>query len=239
MTTFIFRKFKDRPKKFVSGNAGDEKNLHPGCRKFIFLNRFSGNILFSSLVSFVFLYSWVCFVLYSWVCFVFVFFCLFFLFFFGLFVCLMKLKFYILIHIRLCGWMSDKKNFTRPISGNKTTFIGHTFEGKETSNYFKTLSQEDYQLTESQKFWNDWICKSKKQLFCTKDCSFSGVLFPPQLVMFFIFRCFKFFQMFQFLPILKRSLVTILGQKIWGNALYFFFIHLSEIFFLKVLWASL
>ena len=151
----------------------------------------------------------------------------------------MKLKFYILIHIRLCGWMSDEKNLTWPISGNKTTFIGHTFEWKETSNYFKTLSQEDYQLTESQKFWNDWICKSKKQLFCTKDCSFSGVLFPPQLVMFFIFRCFKFFQMFQFLPILKRSLVTILRQKIWGNALYFFFIHLSEIFFLKVLWASL
>ena len=87
MTTFIFRKFKDRPKKFVSGNAGDEKNLHPGCRKFIFLNRFSGNILFSSLVSFVFLYSWVCFVLYSWVCFVFVFFCLFFFVFFWL-VCL-------------------------------------------------------------------------------------------------------------------------------------------------------
>ena len=80
------------------------------------------------------------------------FFVFFVLFFFGLFVCLMKLKFYILMHIRLCGWMSDKKNFTRPISGNKTTFIGHTFEGKETSNYFKTLSQEDYQLTESQKF---------------------------------------------------------------------------------------
>ena len=33
------------------------------------------------------------------------------------------LKIYILIHIRLCGSVSDKKNFTRPISGNKTTFF--------------------------------------------------------------------------------------------------------------------
>ena len=32
----------------------DEKNLHPGDRKFIFFNRFSGYIFFSSLVSFDF-----------------------------------------------------------------------------------------------------------------------------------------------------------------------------------------
>ena len=33
----------------------DEKNLHPGGRKFIgYFNRFSGDILFSSLVSFDF-----------------------------------------------------------------------------------------------------------------------------------------------------------------------------------------
>ena len=45
--------FPLRPKKkaLVSGNAGDEKNLHPGVRRFIFFNRFSGDILFSSLVS--------------------------------------------------------------------------------------------------------------------------------------------------------------------------------------------
>ena len=61
--------------------------------------RFSSDILFSTLVSFAF------YVL------------VFFLFFF------FKLKIYILIHIRLCGWVSDKKNFTRPISGNKTTFF--------------------------------------------------------------------------------------------------------------------
>ena len=36
----------------------DEKNLHPGGRKFIgYFNRFSGDILFSSLVSFDFFYS--------------------------------------------------------------------------------------------------------------------------------------------------------------------------------------
>ena len=70
---------------------------------FFFLNRFSGDIVFSSLVSFV------CFVL---------------LYLFAyLFVCFLKLKIHVLIHIRLCGRMSDKKNFTRPISGNRTTFF--------------------------------------------------------------------------------------------------------------------
>ena len=38
----------------VSGNAGDQKNLHPGGHNFFFFNRFSGHILFSSLVSFAF-----------------------------------------------------------------------------------------------------------------------------------------------------------------------------------------
>ena len=31
---------------------------------------------------------------------------------------------YILLHIRLCGRVSDKEIFTRPISGNKITFFG-------------------------------------------------------------------------------------------------------------------
>ena len=63
----------------VFKNAGDEKILHPvGCK--FFFSRFSGDVLFSSLVSFAF--------------FVFLFFCL-----------------YTYI-------------FTRPISGNKTTFFG-------------------------------------------------------------------------------------------------------------------
>ena len=45
-----------RPKNntLVSGNAGDEKNIHPVGHKFIFFNRFSAGILISSLVSFAF-----------------------------------------------------------------------------------------------------------------------------------------------------------------------------------------
>ena len=61
----------------------DEKNLHPGGRKFFFFNRFSGEIFFSSLVSFDF-------------------FCILF-FFFCLFVCFSKLKLNNLTHIRLYG----------------------------------------------------------------------------------------------------------------------------------------
>ena len=70
-----------RPKKetLVSGNAGDEKNLHGS--KFIFLINFPGIF---SLVSFAFFV---------------------FLFLFCLFVCFLKLKGYILIHIQLCGWV--------------------------------------------------------------------------------------------------------------------------------------
>ena len=96
--------FPLRPKKkaLVSGNAGDEKNLHPGVRRFIFFNRFSGDILFSSLVS---LFS-----------FILVFFCLF-------ICCFLKLKIYIPIHVRLSWRVNDKNLFTRSISGNKTTFF--------------------------------------------------------------------------------------------------------------------
>ena len=91
---------KKKKKSFVSGNAGDEKNLHPGSRKFIFLSIFRRySLLFFNF--FCFFYS----------CFLFV--CLFFL----------KIKMYIPIHIRQYGRVSDKKIFTRPISGNNTTFI--------------------------------------------------------------------------------------------------------------------
>ena len=51
-------------------------------------------------------------------------FCFFFLLF--LLVCFLKLKIYILIHIRLCGRVSDKNIFTRSISRKKTTFVGLT-----------------------------------------------------------------------------------------------------------------
>ena len=71
--------------------------------------RFSTDILFYSLVSFPFS------------CYVFV---VAFLFLFLFFFYFLKLKTYILIHIWLCGRVSDKKNFTWPFSGNKTTFFG-------------------------------------------------------------------------------------------------------------------
>ena len=41
----------------VSGNTGDKKNLHPDGRIYLFFTQFSGDILFSSLVSFAFFYS--------------------------------------------------------------------------------------------------------------------------------------------------------------------------------------
>ena len=50
-----------------------------------------------------------------------IFFFSFFCCFFCLFVCLLKLKIYILLHSRLWGRVENKKHFTRPISGNKTT----------------------------------------------------------------------------------------------------------------------
>ena len=50
-----------------------------------FFNRFSGDILFSSLISFAFLIL--------------------------VFVCFLELKMYILIHIRLCRRVRDKKKF--------------------------------------------------------------------------------------------------------------------------------
>ena len=46
-----------------------------------------------------------------------------FLFYFFVCVCFLKLKIYILIHIWLCGRVSDKNFFTRPVSGNKAISI--------------------------------------------------------------------------------------------------------------------
>ena len=73
------------------------------------------------------LFFWLIFQRYSF--FFFSLFCSFwFLFFFCLLVslfvcCFLKLKVCILMHIRLCRRVSDKNFFTRPISGNKTTFF--------------------------------------------------------------------------------------------------------------------
>ena len=91
-----------RPKKntLVSGNAGmTRKIFSQAAAIFFFFYRFSGDILFSSVVSFAFFDS--CF--------------------FGWFVYFFKFKICILIQIRICGRVSEKKCFTRPISGNKTT----------------------------------------------------------------------------------------------------------------------
>ena len=41
-----------------------------------------------------------------------------------LFVCFLEIKNIYSEHIRLCGRVSDKTIFTRPISGNHTTFFG-------------------------------------------------------------------------------------------------------------------
>ena len=82
---------------FVSGNAGDEKNLHLGGHNFF--NGFPGDNSLGSLAFFAFLV-------------------------FFLLVCFLKLKAYILILIRLYGLVSDKFFFTRNRSGNKATFFG-------------------------------------------------------------------------------------------------------------------
>ena len=83
------------PKKntLVSGNAGDEKNLHPD--QIYFFSQFSGDILFSSLVSFTFFvfcfFFFACLLVFYFsllVCLFFAFFCLFVCFLLFLLVCL-------------------------------------------------------------------------------------------------------------------------------------------------------
>ena len=58
-----------------------------------------------------------------------------------LFACVcFKKKVYILIHIRLCGRVSDKRNFTLPISENKSTFFwSKKKENNQHSSVFKVL----------------------------------------------------------------------------------------------------
>ena len=102
-----------RPKKilFFPGMRVTREIFTQAAANLFFFNQFSRDILFSSLVSFAFL----------------------FLFFYVVVVCLLflNLKIYILIHIWLCGRVSDKKIFTRPISGNKTTFFGLKFDNND------------------------------------------------------------------------------------------------------------
>ena len=77
-----------------------------------FFYQFSKDIIFS-LVSFVFLYS--CF----------------FSFFFFVFVCVIfEIKNKYSDTHSIMRWVRNKKNFTRPISGNRTTFFGFMKSGE-------------------------------------------------------------------------------------------------------------
>ena len=135
---FLFpKRFKLGQKNtLVSGNAGDQKNLHRATANHYFLIKLTEfywlnvchyglkiqsltwtyhytfqNLQPASFFSFFsFLFVWI-----------------------SLCVCvfLVKQKMYILIQFWLCGRVSDKKNFTRPIFGNKTAFFDLTpFFGK-------------------------------------------------------------------------------------------------------------
>ena len=101
-----FLRFKIHPKKKYScfRKYGWQKKFSPGRPQIYFFTRFSGYILFFSLVSFAFFNT------YFFVC---------------LFVCSLFFEIknvYSDTHSTICGRVSDKKNFTRPIFGNKTTF---------------------------------------------------------------------------------------------------------------------
>ena len=104
VVTFLFSFDISQAKKkniLFPGNAGDKKIIQTGGRKFIFFNRFSWDIFFS-FAFFVFL----------------LFFCL--------FVSFLKLNVYILIQIRLCGRVSDKKCSPNGVPETKLLFFGST-----------------------------------------------------------------------------------------------------------------
>ena len=82
---------------------------------------------------------------------------------------------YILILIRLCGWVSDKFFFTRQIFGNKTTFFA------------LTLINLVMQIFHSQ---NHYRLKSFIPVFMTSDFSFTMLqFFGLVLLKFSIFLC--------------------------------------------------
>ena len=98
-----------RPKKKLKNSCfrtvGEKKNLHPGGRRLFFQSIFRRYSLF-----FLGFFCFFCILIFL-ACFSFYFFFL-------------ILKTYILIRIRLCRWVRNKKIFTRPICGNKTTLFG-------------------------------------------------------------------------------------------------------------------
>ena len=88
----------------VSGNAGDKKNLHTGARRFFFIN-------FPKILSFLQFLLFFCILV-------------FFSFFFFVFACVIfKIKNKYSDTHSIMRWVSNKKKFTRPIFGNKTTFF--------------------------------------------------------------------------------------------------------------------
>ena len=120
--TWILQHIAFRPKKekiLLFSETWGTRKIFTWATKFLFSFFFfcihsPELFFFSSLVSFTF--------------FVFLFFCL--------YVSFLKLTICILIHIRLCGQVSDKKYFTRRFSGNKTTFFGlSVWVGSPDNNY--------------------------------------------------------------------------------------------------------
>ena len=69
---YLLANVRPKQKYCCFGKCGDEKNFHPGGRKFIFLinfpYQFSGDILFCSLVSFIVFLFFCCFFLFLLIC---------------------------------------------------------------------------------------------------------------------------------------------------------------------------
>ena len=133
---------------------------------------------------FFFVFLTVCF----FPCFFCILVCLFFFFacFFCILVCLFfclfffKLKIYILIQIRLCGQVGDKKTFTRPISRNKTTFFW-PYRRENCRSSHQRCSVRKCVLRNCAKYTGKHLCQS---LFFKKRCS-------PQACNFIKDGCFQ------------------------------------------------
>ena len=109
----------------VSGNAGDKKNLHSSGRNFFFF------------------FFWSIFQRYS--LFFISFFCFFWFLFFLLFICFfLNTKMYIVIHIRLCRRVRDKKFSPGwfPETSKTTSFLGPMCSKKHLSNTWGSIYQE-------------------------------------------------------------------------------------------------
>ena len=110
-----------KPSNFRKYGWREKSSL--GRAQIYFFDRFSRDILFSSLVYFTLFDSYFCICLLV-----------------SLFVCcFLKSKMCILMHIRLCRRVSDKIFFARPISGNKTTFFDLKYTAKKKKFFIKNF----------------------------------------------------------------------------------------------------